>query len=128
MTNSNISMLAVPTPSSLMLTSSPEAVLFGSDVTLTCTLGLNSAIVASDLPLLMVDIQLSRDGMSLSDPTQPSVTDITFTRTSQLDSFGITNVGNYSCNATVRSSSPYLTGNEVLQSNTSEVTTGKIFP
>ena len=110
-----------------MLTSSPEALVFGSAVTLTCTLELNSAIVASDLLLLMVEIQLSRDGMSLSDPIQPPATDITFTYTTQFNSFGITNVGNYSCNATVRSSSPYLTGIETLQSSVREVTTGKYF-
>ena len=98
-----------------MLTSSPEALVFGSDVTLTCTLGLNSAIVASDLSLLMVEIQLSRDGVLFDNP---SATDITFTYTTQLNSFGRSDFGNYTCNATIRPqpTAVYLTGNETLQS------------
>ena len=110
----------VPTPSFLMLTSSPEAVMLGSDVTLTCTLGLNSAIVASDLSLLMVEIQLSKDGMLLHNSTQPPATDITFIYTTQISSFGRSDFGNYTCSATVRPlpSIIYLTGNEILQSNT----------
>ena len=103
-----------------MLTSGPEAVMLGSDVTLICTLGLNSAIVASDLPLLMVEIRLSKDEMLLYNSTQPPATDITFTYTTQLNSIGRSDFGNYTCTATV-SPQPniiYLTGNEILQSNT----------
>ena len=107
-----------------MLTSSPEALVFGSDVTLTCTLGLNSAIVASDLSLLMVDIQLSRDGVLLHNSTQPPVTGLSYIHTTQLNPFRITDVGNYSCSATIRSSSAYLTGNEILQSNVINIRVG----
>ena len=110
-----------------MLTRSPEAVVFGSDVTLTCTLGFNLAVVASDLSLLMADIQLSRDGVLLDNPTQPPLTGLSFTHTTQLNPFRITDIGNYSCNTTVRSSSAFLTGNEALESDTIRVTTGKIF-
>ena len=60
----------VPT-SSLMLTSSgtSDIVTVGTDIILTGTLVFNLAIVASDVSLLMVDAQLSRDGtiLKLSD-------------------------------------------------------------
>jgi hypothetical protein len=107
--------------------SSPEALVFGSDVTLTCTLGLNSAIVANDLSLLMVDVQLSRDGMLLDNPTQSAVPGTTYT--TQLSPFGIGDVGNYTCTATIRPQpiATYLTGNETL-AHIAQVTTGKIFP
>ena len=102
-----------------MLTSSLETVVFGSDVTLTCTLGLNMAIVGNDVSLLMVEIQLSRDGVLFDNPSQPSVTDTTFIYTTQLNSFGRSDFGNYTCTATIRPqpTAVYLTGNETLQSN-----------
>jgi hypothetical protein len=113
-----------------MLTSSPEALVFGSDVTLTCTLWLNSAIVVNDLSLLMVDVQLSRDGILLDNPTQSPVPGTTYTYTTQLNPFGISDVGNYTCTATVgpQLTAVYVTGNEALESGTIRVTTGKIFP
>ena len=106
-----------------MLISSPEAVIFRSDVTLTCTLRLNSAIVASDLSLLMVEIQLSRDGVLFDNPL---ATDITFTYTIQLNSFGRSDFGNYTCTATIRPlpTAVYLTGNETLQSNIINIRAG----
>ena len=106
-----------------MLTNNPEAVVFGSDVTLTCTLGLNPAIVASDLSLLMVEIQLSRDGVLFDNPL---TTDITFTYTTQLNSFGRSDFGNYTCTATIQPqpSAVYLTGNETLQSNAINIRAG----
>ena len=107
--------------------SNPEAVEFGSDVTLTCTLGLNSAIVANDLSLLMVKVQLSRDGILLDNPTLSPMTGTTFVYTSRLR---ITDVGNYTCNATIRpvTSSTYITGSEMLESDTIQITTGETFP
>ena len=103
--------------------------VFGSDITLTCTLEINSAIVASDLSLLMVDVQLFRDGTALT-LTGPAMANTTFNYTIQLNSFSITDVGNYTCNATIRPmmSSTYITGNEILESDTIQVTTGEIFP
>ena len=111
--------------------STPEAaVVFGSDVTLTCTLGLDPTIVASDLSLLMVEVQLSRDGILLDNLTLSPMTGTAFVYTSRLSSFRITDVGNYTCNATVRPvpSSAYITGNEILESDTIQVTTGETFP
>jgi hypothetical protein len=93
-------------------------VVVGSDITLTCTLVLNSAIMGSENALLMVDAQLSRDGTPLALPSL-SVSGTTFTYTTQLNSFGRSDSGNYTCTATVRpqSAAVYLTGNETLSSN-----------
>ena len=119
----------VPTPSSLMLRSNLVTVLFGSDVTLTCTLGLNSTIAASDLSLLSVDVQLSRNGSPLT-RTDPTVTDTALIYNIGLNSFSITEVGNYTCNATIRprSNATYLNVNASLLSNELLVTTGEIIP
>ena len=113
-----------------MVTSSngnSDTVMDGSDITLTCTVMLNPVIVESDLSLLMVDAQLSQpDGTPLA-LTGPTVTGTTFTYTTQLNSFGRSDSGNYTCNATVRpqQTSTYLTGDETL-SDLVEVTTGEI--
>ena len=92
----------------------------GVYVTLTCSVELNSVIIVeSDLPLVMVEVQLSRDGAPLSNPTISSVKGTIFTYTTQLSSFGRSDFGNYSCTATIRPqpTAIYLTGNETVQSN-----------
>ena len=113
----------VPTPSSLMLTSNSGNLddvtgVVGSDITLTCTLVLNSAIMGSENALLMVEAQLSRNGTALAIASR-SITGTTFTYTTQLNSFGRSDSGNYTCTATVRPqpTAVYLTGNEILSSS-----------
>ena len=109
-----------------MLASNSDIVTIGNDITLMCTLELNSAIVESDLSLLMVDVQLSRDGASLSSPTMSPVTGTTFTYTTWLNSFGKSDSGNYTCTAAItpQPSVIYLTGNETVQSNTINIRAG----
>ena len=108
---------AVPTISSVLMRSSKanSFEIIGAAVTLTCTVELGPAVVESDLSLLEVDAQLSRDGTAL-DLTSPTVSDTTFTYVTQLNSFGRNDSGNYTCTATVRpqSTSTYLTGSAVL--------------
>ena len=91
--------------------------ILGSDVTLTCTLELNSVVtvVASEIFLLTVDTQLSRDGTPLT-LTGPTVTGTTFTYTRRFESFGRSDSGNYTCTATVGPGLvlTYVTGNETL--------------
>ena len=111
----------VPTPSSITLVSTdtssrPNSLpILGSDVTLTCTFELNSAVVASEIFLLMVDTQLFHDGTLLT-LTGPTVSGTTSTYTTQLNSFGRSDSGNYTRTATVRlePTLTYLTGNETL--------------
>ena len=88
----NLILYQVPSPSSITLVSSdhssrPNSLpILGSDVILTCTLELNSAVVASEIFLLMVDTQLSRDGTLLA-LNGPTVSGTTFTYTRQFESF-----------------------------------------
>ena len=106
----------VPYPSSVALSSDPVSpIIVGSAVTLTCTVELGLAVVDSDLSLLMVEAQLTRDGTTLT-LTGPKVTGTTFTYTIQLDSFSRNDSGKYICTATVtpQSTSSYLTGSAVL--------------
>ena len=111
-------LVIVPTPSSLMLITRNDAVVVGSNITLTCTLVLNSVIMGSENALLMVDAQLSRDGTLLALPSV-TVTGTTFTYTTMVNSFRRSNSGNYTCTATVRPqpTATYLTGTETLESN-----------
>ena len=76
-------------------------VVLGSDVILTCTVELSSAVVDSDLILIMVDTQLSRDETPLT-LTGLTVTGTTFVYTIHLSSFDRRDAGNYTCTATVR--------------------------
>ena len=100
----------------------------GTTVRVTCTVELSPAVVESDLSLLMVDAQLSRDGTPLT-LTGPTVAGTTFTYTIQLDSFGRSDSRNYTCTATVRPQQPstFLTESGE-QSDTARLTAGIYVP
>ena len=119
----------VPTPSSVALTSSKANFnqIIGSDITLTCSVKLHSAILGSEIFLLVVDTQLIRDGTPLA-LNGPIVTGTTFTYAARVNSFGRSNYGNYTCTATVRPqpSLTYLIGREVL-SDTLSIIAGKYY-
>ena len=85
---------------------------------------LSPSVAESDLSVLMVDAQLSRDGTPLT-LTGPTVAGIPLTYTIQLDSFGRNDSGNYTCTASVRPQPPsiFLTTSSVLH-NTARVTAG----
>lgn len=102
-------------------------IIIGSDVTLTCAVELNSAILGSEMSLLMVLAQVSKDEGTLLALTGPIVTGSTFTYTTQLKSFEKNDFGNYTCIATVKPqpTSTYLTGTAVL-SDTLIIKTGKL--
>ena len=116
-----INLQIVPSPSSITMVSSDRSSrptslpVLGSDVTLTCTLELNSAIVASEILLLMVSAQLSRDGTPLT-LIGSTASGTTFTYTTQLNSFERSDSGNYTCTATIGPEPVliYLTGSETL--------------
>ena len=117
----DIHFFVVPTPASIALQTSEPKFIIGADITFICTVELNSAIVESDLSLLMMDVQLSRDGTPLTLLTDSIVTGTTFTYTTQLNSFGRCDSGNYTCTATVepRPTSTYLTRSIMVTANIS---------
>ena len=107
---------AVP-PSSVSLTSNVDnSIQIMGSVTLTCAVDLNSAILGSEIFLLTVNAHLSKDGTVLT-LAGPIVTAGTiFTYTTQLNSFQMSDFGNYTCTATVRprQTSTYLVGVDIL--------------
>ena len=93
---------------------------------MTCTVELGSAVMESELSLLMVSAQLSRDGTPLN-LTGPTVTGTTHIYRVAVSSFSESDIGNYSCNATVRSQSTsnFLIGIGQLMSQPYEIRIGK---
>ena len=114
-------------PSSVSLTSNVinSIQIVGSGVMLTYTVELNSAILGSEIFLLTVDAQLSKDGTLLA-LDRPRVSDTIVTYTAQLNSFQRSDFGNYTCKATItpQPSSIYLTGIDTL-SDTLSIKAGK---
>ena len=114
-------------PSSVTLTSNVvnSIQIVGSDVMLICTVELNSAILGSEIFLLTVNAQLSKDGTPLA-LDEPRVRDTAITYTAQLNSFQKSDFGNYTCTATIRlqPSSTYLIGTDTL-SDTLTIKAGK---
>lgn len=107
------------------------AQIIGCDVELTCTVELHSAILPSEISLLMVSAELYKDGTP--DPlalTGPNVSETTFTYTNQLISFERNDFGNYTCIATMKpqpsANLSHLTGTAVL-SDTLRIKAGKFY-
>ena len=84
----------------------------GTCVDVICTVEFDPAVVGTNLSLLMVDAQLSRDGTMMA-LTGPNIPGTRFIFSSQIMSFEMCNVGDYICTATVslRSAQTYITGN-----------------
>ena len=93
---------------------------------MTCTVELGSAVMESELSLLMVDAQLFRDETPLN-LTSQSVTGTTHIYRVVVSSFSESNVGNYSCNATIGPQpSTFLIGTGQLVSSPFEIIIGKL--
>ena len=88
----------------------------GSDVRLTCTVELNSAIFSSEIFLLTVNTQLFKDESSLALTGQIVTAGTVFTYTTQLNPFQMSDFGNYTCSATIepQPTSVYLRGVHVV--------------
>ena len=122
---------AVPTRSSIVLTSNvgnSSMQIVGSNITLICTVELNSAFADSEIFLLMVDVELSRDGTPLGLALRgPTASGKTLTYTTQLNLLEKNDSGNYVCTAGIRPlpTLTYLTGNETLMSDFITIKAGK---
>ena len=101
----------------------------GSDVTLICSVQMNNQnILASELSLLMVNASLIKPDGTILDLSNPAMSNTTLNFTTQVNSFSDADVGNYTCNVTVRPQpfSPFLIGMSQLVSDTIEIIiTGK---
>ena len=79
----------------------------------------------SEVSLLLVDAELSRDGTPLN-LTGPTIAGVTLSYGAAVSSFSDSDVGNYTCTATVTPQpfSTYLTGMGQLQSSPFEIIIG----
>jgi hypothetical protein len=74
---------------------------------------MNHNLLPSDLSLLMVTAELTKPDGSVLVLSKPEISGTSFTYTARMNSFGDSDVGNYTCNATIRPrqpSSTFLTG------------------
>jgi hypothetical protein len=76
---------------------------------------MNQNLLPSELSLLMVTAELTRPDGSVLVLSEPEISGTNFTYTTRVNSFGDvdSDVGNYTCNATIRPrqpSSTFLTG------------------
>ena len=118
----------VPDPQSVTVTSSGGNIICnGSDVTLTCSVQMNQYVLASELSLLIVNAQLIRPDGAILDLSNPKIVGTSIIYITQVISFNDSDVGNYTCTATVRPqpSSIFLTGIVQLESTSIEILIGK---
>ena len=102
--------------SSVTVTTIPDTIsTAGTNISVFCTVELGPSVLESDLSLLLVYAQLSRDGTTLA-LTGPTVVGTRFIYSFHIKSFTVCDSGNYICTATVspRFVSPYITGNGTL--------------
>ena len=120
---------SVAPPASVSITSSPpNPVSDMSTITVTCAVELNnSAILESELSLVIVEAELSTPNKATLSISNPMVSGTTFIYSTQLNSFERSDSGNYVCTATVRPlpTWTYLTGVGML-SNTIRITVGML--
>ena len=115
----------VPPPTSVTITSDPVSPIrpVGSDVTLTCTVVLSTAVSVE------VDVSTAwtgPDGLETINNAHSVIgSTTTYTSKAMINSFGRDQSGNYTCTATVSSTSSFLTGSG-SQSGTARVTVGKV--
>ena len=96
----------------------------GSDVNLTCSVQLNaSAVMAIDLSLLMVDIDIHRNQIPFNQRSELTTMDTNITYTTQLHPFERNHSGIYTCTATVSSTVSYLTVSDPVTDST-KISTG----
>ena len=76
----------------------------GSEVTLNCSIVLSSVIMVHDVPLLMIEVQLLKDGILVTSVNGSAVViGMTFVYAAEVISFERNNTGNYTCTSTVKS-------------------------
>ena len=89
---------------------------------------MNEYVLPTELSLLMVVARLTRPDGTTLDLSNPEISGTTYHFTNWVNSFSDSNVGNYSCTATVtpqQPSSTLFTGMGQLVSNPIEIVIGK---
>ena len=120
--------MTVPGPKSVTITSSLGIIVHkGSNVTLICSVQMNEAVSAFELSLLVVNASLTRPDGSTLLLSNPLISDTTYSFITQVNSFGDSDVGNYTCTATIgpQPSSIFLTGIDQKESIPINIEIGK---
>ena len=121
--------IPVPAPTSVVLTarkshSVSNYIRPGSSVNLTCTITMSQSVTEIDLPLLVVEVRLSKEGMSHDLGNATVTTGTTFSYTKEMRSFERIDSGNYTCNTTVKSAHTHVVSSRPDISEKIRVTTG----
>ena len=118
--------LSVPSVTSVSVRSDPNSpVSVGSAVLVTCTVVLSSAVMEYELLLITIHAWLTRAGNTMLALGEPTISGMTLTYTFSLDSFTGSDSGNYTCTATIRPASAYLTAAVTgVLSNTTAIIAG----
>ena len=102
-------------------------VLSGSDVTLTCSVQMGENILSAHLEsLMMVNASITKPDGTVVVLSNPEIEGTAYKLTTRVISFGDDDVGNYTCNATVKPSpsAVYLTGMGQLVSSPFQIVIG----
>ena len=103
-------------------------VRIGSNVTLICSVEMGENVTSAHLEsLMMVNASITKPNGTVVVLSNPKIEGTAYKLTTQIISFGDDDVGNYTCNATVRRSpsAVYLTGMGQLVSSPLEIVIGK---
>ena len=112
---------SVPVPSNVRVTLPSDVIIAGSSPNLTCIVELSPAV---DVPVTVNTVWTGPNGVTLK-PTNPEPAMMeSLTRYTSLAKVDAARSGNYTCQATVSSSSQFITGNESL-SGTTTITVGE---
>ena len=85
-------------------------VLIGSDVTLTCSVEMGQNVLPAELSLLMVNASITKPDGTVVVLSNPVIEGTAYKLTTQVNSFCHNDAGNYTCNATLKPKSTFLTG------------------
>ena len=110
--------LTVTAPTSVTVTNG--SVNAGANVTLTCTVELSPAV---DVPVTVNTEWTGPEGFRTTNTAQRMGSTTTYTSTAMVSSFERDQSGNYTCTATISSTSSFITNN--IGSSSTRVTVGK---
>ena len=85
-------------------------------------------VLPAELSLLMVNASITKPDGTVLILSNPAIEDTAYKLTTQVNSFGNSDVGSYTCNATLKSKSAFLTGMGQLVSNPINIEIGMAIP
>ena len=102
----------------------------GSDVTLTCSVEMGQNVLPAELSLLMVNASITKPDGTVLVLSNPVTEGTAYKLTTPVNSFGDSDVGNYTCSVTVKPkfTSTFLTGMGQLVSNPLNIEIGMAIP